>query len=84
MTMYVNEHECEYVSMWMDGCVSACVIKCEYVCVYWLFDGKGAYTQATGALLVFEIGYPHAPGRTQALPEWAPGGNVGFSWLWWR
>lgn len=52
--------------------------------MYWLFDGKGAYTQATGALLVFEIGYPHAPGRTQALPEWAPGGNVGFSWLWWR
>lgn len=33
MTMYVNEHECEYVSMLMDGCVSACVIKCEYVCV---------------------------------------------------
>lgn len=48
--------------------------------VRWMFDGKGL-TQAIGDLLVFETGYPHAPGRAQPLLEWAPGGNVGFSWL---
>lgn len=55
----MSEREREYVSVGMDGCVSACVIKCECVCVVcWVFDGKGAHTQAIGASLVFEIGYP--------------------------